>query len=622
MTVLPSTAAYNRAVAERLPLEDRQAFEDASRGLIATLPEGPVTRGDGGEAWNSAWFDFLDAPCPDSVNQSLWRHGQLNKISGLFEVCDGVWQARGCDYANITVVRGDTGWIIVDPLMTRETSSAVLHMINDTLGPRPVSAVVVTHCHPDHFGGIKGVVGDDPAAYPPIYAPEHFTTYAASEGILGGNAMARRATYQFGIGLPWGAEGLVDGGIGKTPGRGTRGFAPPTEHISTTGETRIIDGVEFEFQMASGTEAPAEFTFYLPQSRVLCMAEVCTQNMHNLLPPRGAEVRDARVWARCIDEALLLFGDRTDTLVNSHNWPVWGQDAVLLFLAQQRDLYKYMHDQTLRLANLGHGPDEIAALITEPDWLGETFHGRGYYGSLTFNARAIYQKYFGFYDGRPVSLDPLPPEDAGARYVKALGGVAKVLTLAQKAVEADDLQWAATLLNHAVFAGHSEAHAPLAQVYRNMGYRAESGIMRNVYLKGAQDLEQGVKALPAAGGRNADLAAELDPIDWFDAMALRLNPARATDVSFALRFVVDGTPVRVEVIRQTAFSRTGADATHGDVAAEVVLTQAALEQLAAGRLSVKNSQEQGVKITGDAGVVQRWLDLHDPFEMWFNLVTP
>jgi len=361
--VLPGTLSHNQSVADHLPLADRKAFDDAKRGWIASLPQGGVDRADGGKAWDNAWFDFLDGPCPDTVNPSLWRHGQLNAINSLFEVCDGVWQARACDYANITLIRGDTGWIIVDPLMTRETSATVLKLINDTLGTRPVSAVIVTHCHPDHFGGIRGVVGDDPDSYPPIYAPEKFMEYAASEGVLGGNAMARRAIYQFGIGLPIGPEGLVDGGFGKTPGRGTRGFAPPSEYIAKTGETRVIDCVKFEFQMASGTEAPAEFTFYRPDQRLLCMAEVCTQNMHNLLPPRGAEVRDARLWARCIDEALLLFGDRTEVLVNSHNWPVWGAGEVGNFPSEQRDIYKYLHDQTLRLANLGHSPSACRGCV-------------------------------------------------------------------------------------------------------------------------------------------------------------------------------------------------------------------------------------------------------------------
>jgi alkyl sulfatase BDS1-like metallo-beta-lactamase superfamily hydrolase len=623
-SVFAATRRHNSEIENRLPLEDTTAFDDARRGWIASLPAGGVTRADGGVVWDNDWFAFLDAPCPDSVNPSLWRHGQLNAIHGLFAVCDGVWQARACDYANMTIIRGETGWIIVDPLMTRESSAAVLALVNETLGERPVSAVVITHCHPDHFAGTRGVVGDDPARYPPIFAPEHFIRFAASEGVLGGNTMARRATYQFGIGLPIGPGGLVDGGIGKTVARGTRGFIPPTEFVSNTGETRNIDGVAFEFQMASGTEAPAEFTFYLPQHRLLCMAEVCTQNMHNLLPPRGAEVRDARLWARCIDEALILFADRTDVLINSHNWPVWDADKVAAFLAEQRDIYKYLHDQTLRLANLGYGPDEIAARIEEPVWLSQQFHARGYYGALTFNARAIYQKYFGFYDGRPVSLNPLQPSDLGARYVEALGGADKVIELAQNAILQDDLQWAATLLNHVVFGDEApdDAKNVLASVYRNMGYRAESGIMRNCYLKGAQELAQGVQPLPAAGGRNADLAASLSLQDWFDAFALRLNPDRARGVELSLRFVVNGRVARVDVVRQVENCRTGEDARAGAVAAEMSLTQEHLEGLSAGSITLEDAIAAGATLSGDAARIDDWLKLHDSFDLWFNIVTP
>ncbi|WP_375266118.1 alkyl/aryl-sulfatase, partial [Planktotalea sp.] len=480
------TNKANAAIAERLPLARADAERDASRGWLASL-KGPVTRADGGVAWDAAWFDFLATDCPDTANPSLWRHAQLNAKHGLFEVTDGVWQARGCDYANMTIIRGETGWILVDPLMTSESSAAALALVNDTLGQRPVSAVLVTHTHPDHFAGLRGVTSDNP----PIYAPEHFMDYAAAEGVLGGNHTSRRAVDQFGIALPIGPEGMIDGGIGKTVARGSRGFVVPTDYIKATGETRIIDGVTFEFLMASGTEAPAEFTFLLPDHGVLCMAEVCTQTMHNVLTPRGAEVRDPLLWARVIDDALCRFRDRTDILINSHNWPIWGRENVEQFMLEQRDIYKFTHDQTLRLANRGKGPDEIAAALREPDFLSEALHARGYYGTLAFNARATYQKYYGFFDGRPVSLNPLPPEQLGVHYVEALGGVGRVLELSEKAVSEGNLQWAATLLSHAVFAHEDRAKSPLAEVYRNMAYSEESAIMRNIYLAGAQELDQG-----------------------------------------------------------------------------------------------------------------------------------
>jgi len=616
-----ATARANADFARRLPLQQRDAFEAALRGKIADTPDGGIDGPQKGrKAWDIRAFDFLQGPCPPTANPSLWRMAQLNAISGLFEVADGIWQARGFDYANMTIIRGDTGWILVDPLMTRQTAAAALKVVNETLGARPVSAVIITHTHPDHFAGLRGVVdAEDP---PPIYAPEGFMEFAASEGVLGGNLTSRRAIYQFGIPLEAGPEGLVDGGIGKTVGKGERTFVAPTEFIGETGAERIIDGVRVVFQMASGTEAPAEFTFLFPDHRVLCMSEVCTQTMHNTLPPRGAQVRDALLWARCIDEAITLFADRADVLINSHNWPVWGRDKLRSYLEEQRDIYKYTHDQTLRLANMGRSPHQIAAEIREPDWLSEHFHARGYYGTLKNNARAIYQRYYGFFDGNPVNLDPLPPEALGKRIVAAIGGVGAALKIARTAIEADDLQWAATLLSHIVFAGGDtgQAKSLLALVLRHLGYREESGIMRNVYLVGAKELEDGVTPLPSAGGRNSDLAATLSAQDWFDAYALRLNPDRARGVDLAIEFAIDGQRISLSVARQTEFAR--ADASHPAPDARVTISQTLLEQLSSGQISLEQAQGKGADICGDAQAVARWLSLHDRFELWFNIVTP
>lgn len=619
-TLHEATARANAAVAERLPLGQQSDFDAARRGRIAGVPEGGIDAPGGRKAWDIADYDFLKNECPPTVNPSLWRMAQLNAISGLFKVSEGVWQARAFDYANMTIIRGETGWILVDPLMAKQSAAAALKVVNETLGERPVSAVIITHTHPDHFGGIRGVV--DAENPPPIYAPEGFMEYAASEGVLGGNHTSRRAIYQFGLTLGAGPEGLVDGGIGKTVAKGERTFVPPSEFVGETGETRVIDGVNFTFLMASGTEAPAEFTFLLPDHRVLCMAEVCTQTMHNLMPPRGAQVRDALLWSRCIDQALTLFGDKADALINCHNWPVWGQENLCTYLEEQRDIYKYTHDQVLRLANLGHSPHEIADLIKEPLWLSTKFHARGYYGSLKFNARSVYQRYYGSYDGNPVNLDPLPPEKLGSRYVAAMGGADAVLKIAAEAIDADDLQWAATVLSNLVFSGEGgdTARKMLALVHRHQGYRDESGIMRNVYLVGAKELEEGVKPLPMTGGRNADLAATLGPQDWFDAYALRLNPERAGDVKLKIDFEIGGQDVSLSIVRQTEFARIGARNPSAD--ARVTITLGLLERLASGEINLEDALQEGAEIEGNVDAVAQWLTLHDPFDLWFNIVTP
>lgn len=618
--LLAATQATNGSVAKRLPLRDPSDFEAAQKGRIADLPPGGVMNAHGRKAWDMAQYNFLKEDCPATVNPSLWRMAQLNAIGGLFEVASGVWQARGFDYANMTIIQGDTGWILVDPLMTAETSASALQVVNDTLGARDVSAVIITHTHPDHFGGLRGVV--DAAAPPPIYAPEGFMDFAASEGVLGGNHTSRRAIYQFGLALGAGPEGTVDGGIGKTVGKGNRTFVQPTQFVGETGAERTIDGVRFVFAMASGTEAPAEFTFLLPDQRVMCMAEVCTQTQHNILTPRGAQVRDALLWARCIDEAATRFADRADVLINCHNWPVWGQDNLRAFLTEQRDIYKYIHDQTLRLANLGHTPDEIAEEIAEPNWLSSKFHARGYYGTLKFNARAVYQRYYGFFDGNPVNIDPLAPTALGSKLTEALGGPDRVMELAQQAIEKDDLQWAATLLSGLVFANEGSAHAKrlLALVYRHQGFREESGIMRNIYLMGAKELEEGVTPLPAAGGRNADLAATLSAKDWFDAYALRLNPDKASDVSLVLNFNVDGQDLSVTVLRQVEFARM--DAVHPKPDAEITVSLPLLERLSSGELTLKDAQAEGALINGSADALSQWLALHDTFDLWFDIVAP
>ncbi|WP_432695003.1 alkyl/aryl-sulfatase [Marinobacterium sp. YM272] len=622
------TAEYNRAFGARLPLTDQHDFEAAKRGLIAQIEGGKIPTNDGTRmAWDSSLYEFLEGECPDSVNPSLWRIAQLNAQHGLFEVVDGVWQIRGYDYANMTIVRGEKGWIIIDPLICEESSAAGLKLVNDTLGYRPVSAVLVTHTHPDHFAGLKGVATEEQVASGEVelIVPDGFMKYAASEGIMAGVHMGRRALYQFGLMLDRSETGIVDGGIGKDTARGQRTFLEPNVYITENGERRSVDGVMFEFQIASGSEAPSEFTFLIEDYRVMCMAEVCNMTMHNILTLRGAEVRDPLLWAQVINEANEMFGERTDVLCNSHNWPVWGKQEVSEYLLEQRDIYKYIHDQTLRLANLGHTPIEIAELVKEPEWLSTKFHARGYYGSMNHNVKATYQRYYGYFDGNPTNLDLLQPTDEGREYVEALGGEARVLELAQKAISDDKLRWAATLLKHLVFSNDKSETGKnlLAEVYEQLGYRAESSIWRNIYLSGAQELRNGVKPIQGGPNRNTDLAKTLSAQDYFNAMAVRLNPERAIGLDCTLNVSIPdrGETLCTSVNRQTEYPIAGRKDDNAD--ASIRLKKADLEALFEKQITIDQLLEAGkLEISGDHEKVEAYFDAHDTFNLWFNIVTP
>ncbi len=526
-----ATAAAQRALAETLPLADGADFEAARRGLVASEPEVVIERDDGtGVLWDSRSYAFLEGEAPESVNPSLWRQAKLNAIHGLFEVVPGVWQVRGYDLANLTVIRGETGWILVDPLTAKETARAALALVQKTLGERPISAVIYTHSHVDHFGGVLGVLSDDPAAREGvrIVAPEGFLHEATSENLLAGVAMSRRAQLMYGMPLARDARGHVGSGLGKEPGRGSVGVLPPTEIVDRTPQPITIDGVEFVFQNAAGSEAPAELMFYLPAQQAFCGAEVVSRTMHNLYTLRGAKVRDALRWSGYVDEAIQLFPEM-QVVFNSHHWPVWGNEDALAYLARQRDTYKYIHDQTLRLANAGLTSREIAEQLELPESLRPHFANRGYYGTVRHNAKAVYQFYFGWYDGNPANLDPLPPEDAGARYVDAMGGAAAVRERAAGAIEAGELRWAATLLDHLIFSDpdDGEARALLARAYDQLGYRAESGPWRDVYLTAARELRDGIaEGQPALAGA-IDLLRQIPVARFFDAMATRLDPAKA-----------------------------------------------------------------------------------------------
>jgi len=621
----PATAATIRAneeVARELPLDDPQDFGDARRGLVAA-PEALQVKGPGGpDIWDMPSYGFIAGEAPDTVNPSLWRQEILNNNTGLFEVVPGIYQLRGFDLSNMSLIEGESGWIVVDPLTTRETAAAAIAFAREHLGDRRVSAVIFTHSHIDHFGGVLSVLGADRDTG--IIAPVGFLEEATSENVLAGSTMGRRAMYMYGSQLEHSPRGHVGSGLGKGPAFGSTGIAPPTRIIDTTGQALTIDGVDFIFQNVPGSEAPAEMTFYLPALKAFCGAELVSRNLHNLYTLRGARVRDARRWSGYIDEAIRLFPD-AEVYFGSHHWPLWGNAAIIDFLKKQRDAYAYIHDQTLRLASLGFTPGEIAETLVMPEALRGSFSERGYYGTVKHNARAVYQRYFGWFDGNPANLDPLPPEEAAERYVRMMGGPDAILEQARKDFERGDYRWVAELLNHLVFAepDNTAARSLLARTYDQLGYQAESGPWRDIYLTGALELRHGPPAVGVSVADAIDLL-EQTPVDqFFTLMAAMLNGPKADGRKFSLtiEFTDLGELHTLELENAVLHHRPGrADA---DADAMVRITHSLFVKMIAGTAGIRDilfSDE--VSVTGSKLELLQFFALLDRPDGTFNIVEP
>lgn len=614
----PATAATSAAqvqAAARLPAED-DAFELANKGFVGTIPDAAI-----GTAWSQAPFGFLAGERPDTVHPALWRQARLNAIHGLFEVVPGIYQVRGFDISNVTFIEGKRGVLVVDPLTSAQPAAAALALYRQHRGEKPVTGVLYTHSHVDHYGGVRGVITDeDIAAGMEIIAPEGFLKAAVSENVLAGNAMGRRATYMYGALLPADPMGHVDSGLGKGVSRGEVGLVPPTRSITRTGETIEVDGIALSFQMTPDTEAPAEMNFLFPDHRVLCMAENCTCHLHNLYTPRGAQVRDAKGWSHYIQEAIGLFDGRYDALFASHHWPRWGGDASRDFLAKQRDLYKFVHDQTLRLANHGHTAAEIAEQLRLPPSLEAEWYTRGFYGTLSHNAKAVVQRYLGWFDGNPATLWPHPPEAAAVRYVEAMGGGDAVLAKGRAAHDAGDYRWAAELVNYLVFAepDREEARALQADTLEQLGYQSESGPWRDFYLTGAQELR---KPHPASATPRQGSLRQLNSLpadELLDSLSVRLNGEKAAGLAlaFTLRFADTGESLTVRV--SNAVLHHGA----GEGGPDVTLARADLIALVGGSETVAGLVEAG-RLSGEAqGDLASLIDALDRFDFWFNIVTP
>ncbi|HWX45738.1 MAG TPA: alkyl sulfatase dimerization domain-containing protein [Solirubrobacteraceae bacterium] len=618
-------AEANNALRMRLPFEDREDFEDARRGFVAKLSPA-VVQGTGGRVvWDMESYAFLEEQCPSTVNPSLWRQAQLNAIHGLFEVVPGIYQVRGLDLSNMTIVEGHEGVLVIDPLICAETAAAALELYRAHRGLRPVTGLLYTHCHVDHFGGALGVVDpeDVAAGRVPVLAPVGFLEHAISENVYAGTAMARRAAYMFGSLIDRNPAGQVGTGLGMTVSTGSVGIVAPTLEIAHTGHEEAIDGIRMLFQMTPGSEAPAEMNFLFPDHRALCIAENATHNLHNIITPRGALVRDARLWSRYLGEAIDLFGERADALFAGHQWPRWGRERIVEMLALQRDLYGYLHDQTLRLLNKGYVGSEIAELLRLPPGLAREWHCREYYGTVSHNVKGIYQRYMGWFDGNPAHLWQHPPEQAASRYVEAMGGSEAVLEQGRRAFAEGDYRWVAELMAHAVFADPSDeaARELEAQALEQLAYGAENATWRNIFLTGARELREGVIAGGAAPSRH--MVAMLTTEQLFDVLAIRIDGPRAGERRLRFNWVFTDTGERHVLSLSNGVLIHSPDRQDPAADATVVVERSALNELLAGLTPMPELAQAGrLRVEGDGAKLVELLGLLDEPDPSFAIVTP
>ncbi|QLE86532.1 MBL fold metallo-hydrolase [Shewanella sp. Scap07] len=623
------TKQRNADVLQALPFNNKQDFDDAKRGFIAKPDTVTIKDANGNVVWDLEQYKTyisLDNPAPDTVNPSLWRNAQLGMQNGLFKVTDNIYQIRGFDLTNITFIEGKTGWIVFDPLISPETAKTALDFINAQLGERPVVAIVYSHSHIDHYGGATGITSAKAVAEGKVQviAPEHFTEHAVSENVIAGNAMGRRAVYMYGALLPRNAKGGVNGGLGMTVSTGLAGLIVPNHEITKTGETLSIDGVNMQFQLTPGSEAPAEMNTWFPDFNALWMAENSTNTMHNILTLRGAQVRDALIWASFLDETIDTWGDKAEVKFQSHHWPLWGKENIVPYFKKQRDIYKFTHDQSVRLMNQGYTGEEISEMLSLPPELEQNWATRGYYGTLRHNSRAVYQRYMGWYNGNPANLNNLPPEQVAKKYMQFMGGEKQVLKKAQDSFDKGEYRWVAEVMKHAVFA-NPNSHAAkelLADAFEQLGYQAESGPWRSVYLQGAYELRNGV---PSAGGTQTatpDTIRAMTPDMLFDYLAVRLDATKAAGQQIDIN--IDFTDLN----SQYTLTLENAVLHHSqhqvkDADASLVMTMETMNKIQLKELTFDEAFKSGeIKISGDKSKFTQLMSMLDEFNFWFNVVTP
>ena len=606
-----TTKEYNQAFIDYLPFEENtNDFYNANKGFI-------------GNSSDNISFDFIkNQNSPDTVNPSLWRQSQLNNISGLFEVTPDIYQVRGFDLANITFIRSQNGWIVVDPLTTGEAAKKAKELFRKHKGDAPITGVIFTHSHTDHFGGIKGILSDDEIASGiPIVAPENFFEEAISENILAGNAMARRSSYMYGSLLPKDEKGTVDAGLGKGLSTGIPSIAKPTKSISKTGEKYTIDGLEFEFLMAQNTEAPAEFMFYIDKYNASSSAEVINHTMHNLSTLRGAKTRNSILWADAIANSKHFLANRTDVLFGSHHWPTWEQENIDNLLTKHGDLYKFIHDQTLRMANQGYTPLEIAEQIIIPDSLAKEFYNRDYYGTVNHNVKAVYDFYFGaWWDGNPANLYKLPPVDVAKKYVEFMGGENKVIRMAEKSFNDGEYRWVAEVMNHVIFENPNNQKAKnlSADAMEQLGYQAESAVWRAYLLTGASELRNGIPDLPAIQTASPDMLKELPIKDFLGYLAVKLNPEKSKNINLSMNLMISDERYAVNVQNSVLKFTEG---TNKNADLSVSMSRNTFNQLLLKQIELEDVLGTDVVISNIDQFTEFML-MFDEFEFWFNIVTP
>lgn len=619
-----TTQDKNKEVYALLDFSDEQEKSFAEKGLIAA-PESLELKDEKGKVvWSQKAYSFVEnADAPATVNPSLWRNTQLNHLYGLFEVADGIYQVRGYDMTNITFIKGDTGWIVFDPLMSTECSAAAMQLVNENLGERPVTAVVMSHPHVDHYGGIKGIISEEEVASRniPIIVPEGFEEHAVSENVYAGNAMGRRAGYQYGTILDDSATGSMSIGIGMGQSTGTISYISPNDTIKQTGETRTVDGVTMEFQLTPGTEAPVEMNTWFADKKALWIAENCTGTLHNLYTLRGAQIRDGNAWAEYIMEAMTRYGKDAEVVFQSHNWPHWGNDVINRYLENTAAMYKFINDQTLMYINQGYTSDEISNMITLPESLEKNWYTRQYYGTVAHNAKAVYQKYMGWYDANPVNLNPLTPSDSAKKYVEYMGDTGEVLKKARVDFDKGEYQWVAEITNVLVFADpdNQEARYLCADALEQLGYQAESGTWRNAYLSGAKELREGtITDTALKANSSADLKKSMTPEMMMDYMGILTDSNAAQDVNLKINLNFTDTDhylLRVDsgvLLYQKGVQADDADAT---------LT---LPRVAMFTILNKDEakQQETIRIEGDQDILKKLTEHMVTFEYFFNIVEP